>query len=151
MKPKKGNKTDRKTTGSICAKCPYKFESETPAGEDGSPAQVTVSCEREKMKNVLGMTAPAPCDDMPRCPFCGAPVEVRGDHLDCTADKRHTRLLCHCRTPPVPMNIGSGHFDTDYKCAACGQEYNCSGQPLAPRSQWGEETGEYFANMEGDY
>lgn len=26
----------------------------------------------------------------------------------------------------------------------CGQEYNGSGQRLAPREQWGEETGERF-------
>lgn len=26
----------------------------------------------------------------------------------------------------------------------CGQEFNGSGQRLAPRSQWGEETGEQF-------
>lgn len=26
----------------------------------------------------------------------------------------------------------------------CGREYNGSGQLLAPREQWGEETGEYF-------
>ena len=26
----------------------------------------------------------------------------------------------------------------------CGTEYNGSGQQLAPRSQWGEETGERF-------
>lgn len=26
----------------------------------------------------------------------------------------------------------------------CGREYNASGQLLAPRSQWGEETGEQF-------
>ncbi|MDF2534249.1 MAG: hypothetical protein K0R18_406 [Bacillales bacterium] len=29
------------------------------------------------------------------------------------------------------------------KCA-CGVEYNGAGQALAPRSQWGEETGETF-------
>lgn len=27
-------------------------------------------------------------------------------------------------------------------CGACGADYNGSGQQLAPRSQWGEETGE---------
>ncbi len=29
-------------------------------------------------------------------------------------------------------------------CDRCGVEYNGSGQELAPRSQWGEETGERF-------
>ena len=27
-------------------------------------------------------------------------------------------------------------------CGSCGADYNMSGQRLAPRSQWGEETGE---------
>lgn len=30
------------------------------------------------------------------------------------------------------------------ECDKCGTEYNGSGQMLAPRSQWGEETGETF-------
>ena len=33
-------------------------------------------------------------------------------------------------------------------CPGCGQEYNGAGQKLAPRSQWGEETGETF--IEGE-
>lgn len=30
------------------------------------------------------------------------------------------------------------------ECEKCHTEYNGSGQKLAPRSQWGEETGETF-------
>jgi hypothetical protein len=30
----------------------------------------------------------------------------------------------------------------DCTCAKCGDSYNSAGQKLAPRSQWGEETGE---------
>lgn len=29
-------------------------------------------------------------------------------------------------------------------CPKCGRSYNGAGQELAPRSQWGEETGERF-------
>jgi hypothetical protein len=29
----------------------------------------------------------------------------------------------------------------------CGRDYNSSGQELAPRSQWGEETGESLADI----
>lgn len=29
-------------------------------------------------------------------------------------------------------------------CPSCGQEYNGAGQRLAPRKQWGYETGERF-------
>jgi hypothetical protein len=30
-------------------------------------------------------------------------------------------------------------------CSQCGRDYNMSGQELAPRSQWGEETGEHWS------
>jgi hypothetical protein len=29
----------------------------------------------------------------------------------------------------------------------CGADYNMSGQRLAPRSQWGEETGEHISDI----
>lgn len=32
-------------------------------------------------------------------------------------------------------------------CTKCGRDYNGSGQLLAPRSQWGEETGETLTEM----
>jgi hypothetical protein len=32
-------------------------------------------------------------------------------------------------------------------CPACGADYNGSGQRLAPRSQWGEETGESLGDI----
>lgn len=32
-------------------------------------------------------------------------------------------------------------------CDRCGRDYNSSGQELAPRSQWGEETGESLADI----
>lgn len=34
-------------------------------------------------------------------------------------------------------------------CAVCGRDYNMSGQRLAPRSQWGEETGESLGDILG--
>jgi len=34
------------------------------------------------------------------------------------------------------------------ECERCGTEYNGSGQRLAPRAQWGEETGESFTSAE---
>lgn len=33
-------------------------------------------------------------------------------------------------------------------CDGCGRDYNSSGQELASRSQWGEETGEHLADIE---
>lgn len=32
-------------------------------------------------------------------------------------------------------------------CGGCGRDYNFAGQLLAPRSQWGEETGETAADI----
>ena len=32
-------------------------------------------------------------------------------------------------------------------CDSCGRDYNSSGQMLADRSQWGEETGETAADI----
>ena len=32
-------------------------------------------------------------------------------------------------------------------CGKCGADYNGSGQLLAPREQWGEETGETLGDM----
>jgi hypothetical protein len=39
-------------------------------------------------------------------------------------------------------------FGQDYSCDRCGREYNSGGQALAPRSQWGEETGETAADFD---
>lgn len=35
----------------------------------------------------------------------------------------------------------------DFDCPVCHAEYNSSGQRLAPRAQWGEETGEHPADV----
>lgn len=37
------------------------------------------------------------------------------------------------------------------ECDVCGREYNGSGQMLAPRSQWGEETGEGWTDDSGNF
>jgi hypothetical protein len=36
-------------------------------------------------------------------------------------------------------------------CGRCGRDYNGNGQLLAPRSQWGEETGESLADIFSPY
>ncbi len=50
----------------------------------------------------------------------------------------------------VKCNCGRKHeiepFTGDNFCS-CGQEYNAFGQELAPREQWGEETGECLADI----
>ncbi len=42
------------------------------------------------------------------------------------------------------------HVDLDgftCTCERCGTDYNQSGQRLAPREQWGEETGEHLSDI----
>lgn len=65
------------------------------------------------------------------------------DHLDIqeiqTWDSRETVpgiLQCDCG---AKHEIWDHH---DITCERCGESYNSAGQKLAPRSQWGEETGE---------
>ena len=45
-------------------------------------------------------------------------------------------IECRCG---AHLSLWSGWAN---ECDKCGAEYNGSGQALAPRSQWGEETGE---------
>jgi hypothetical protein len=57
------------------------------------------------------------------------------------------------RVPVVECTCGhvvECHGSWANECDHCGTEFNGSGQRLAPRSHWGEETGEYFA-AEYDY
>lgn len=54
---------------------------------------------------------------------------------------RHpARLRCTCGEVVVLE-----HFTNT--CDKCGADYNSSGQHLAPRSQWGEETGESLSDI----
>ncbi len=58
------------------------------------------------------------------------------------------RFESHWREPAVIRCDCGTHLELysswANSCQRCGREYNGSGQLLAPRSQWGEETGERF-------
>jgi len=58
---------------------------------------------------------------------CGRIVEPAVWKCDCG-----TELLCE---------------DFTNTCEKCGADYNQSGQRLAPREQWGEETGESLSDI----
>lgn len=45
-------------------------------------------------------------------------------------------------TCPCGRDVQCWHFTNT---CACGADFNMSGQRLAPRSQWGEETGEHWS------
>ena len=51
---------------------------------------------------------------------------------------------CHCG---ATVHLYSSWAN---ECEQCGTEYNGAGQRLAPRAQWGEETGEVFYEGEPD-
>lgn len=49
-------------------------------------------------------------------------------------------IECVCGAPVALWSSWANGCDGNF----CDQEYNGSGQALAPRTQWGEETGETF-------
>ena len=54
-----------------------------------------------------------------------------------------------CQVPAVlKCYCGREVFLDSFTCPCdCGRDYNMSGQLLAPRSQWGEETGECLSDI----
>lgn len=48
-------------------------------------------------------------------------------------------IACSCGREVLCMNFTN--------TCECGADYNMSGQQLAPRDQWGEETGESVADI----
>jgi hypothetical protein len=61
-------------------------------------------------------------------------ADKRTYEVDASTGKRVTQVKC-CR-----VWIECDAFTTT--CDKCGADYNWNGSRLAPRSQWGEETGE---------
>lgn len=58
-----------------------------------------------------------------------------------TEDGRPEEYRCPCGA--LMEYQGPGR---DIECGRCGREFNSAGQELAPREQWGEETGETAAD-----
>lgn len=54
----------------------------------------------------------------------------------------------NCGSPLDPANVVDQHFG-DIECPNCGTLHNSGGQRLAPKSQWGEETGENLGDIYG--
>lgn len=56
---------------------------------------------------------------------------------------------CHRRLPRIGECVcGEQIYLTGFtNTCNCGREYNSFGQELAPREQWGEETGEHPADI----
>jgi hypothetical protein len=62
--------------------------------------------------------------------------EDRGPNMP---PKRIPIVRCECNL----FNIEC--YDFTNTCDHCGADYNFAGQRLAPREQWGEETGEHWS------
>ena len=58
---------------------------------------------------------------------------------NCMIDMERMKIRCHCGATLVCQ----GFTNT----CDCGRDYNMSGDLLADRSQWGEETGETVADI----
>jgi len=54
----------------------------------------------------------------------------------------------HARVRTVITCCGDDLICWDFTntCSTCDADYNSSGQRLAPRAQWGEETGEHWSD-----
>jgi len=55
-------------------------------------------------------------------------------------------IRCSCGAEVV-LELPSKYYSCDVNTCDCGKDYNGSGQLLAPRSQWGEETGETYVDI----
>jgi len=67
--------------------------------------------------------------------------------MSATIIKRGEHGECHewrCECGETLWSNGPGR---DFHCEKCGTEYNSGGQTLAPRSQWGWETGEHPSDI----
>jgi hypothetical protein len=79
--------------------------------------------------------------------------EARRQEFDQDPDLRYTGIRVvnsRYRVPSVGRctcgyEVELGCFTNT--CDRCGRDYNSAGQLLAPRSQWGEETGETAADI----
>lgn len=84
-------------------------------------------------------------DNYWRCVVGVEDVEDRGVQTHEHSYTEPAILRCDCGAEVI---LSSGWAN---ECEKCGAEYNLGGQRLAPRSQWGEETGESIADMESSY
>ena len=88
------------------------------------------------------------------------------DESKLNANSRHTLELCRRGIGVLPgrrivtyrntyrqarvVQCCSSHFELSgftNTCPECSADYNWAGQRLAPREQWGEETGEHWADI----
>lgn len=84
-------------------------------------------------------------DNAGNCECCGAPV--KGDKAECTLCGVGTYTEAAIGFCDCGGRVYLDHFTNT--CDGCYRDYNMDGQPLADRSQWGEETGETYTDLIG--
>lgn len=115
---------------------------------------VSFNLDFSYLKGGGGFSFPCQEDGTPLPPKCEAAAEnlaaclagsVRGHAVKLNGIIREGRIFT---VPAVGLCDCGAHVQLDSswanECEKCGTEYNGSGQRLAARSQWGEETGERF-------
>lgn len=79
-----------------------------------------------------------------QCYECGH-VQTRHPNDDCEVCGKGP-LRCIGRYGKCcGKHMSFSNFTNTYDC--CGSDYNASGERLAPREQWGEDTGESLADI----
>lgn len=74
--------------------------------------------------------------------YCHEDDQELHDFETYMSDREVQTITCRCGKK---LELFSSWANT----CDCGAEYNGAGQRLAPRSQWGEETGEHWADLAG--
>lgn len=77
------------------------------------------------------------------CRVCGRQYET-SNPCECPSCQGWARIIDRWGICTCGREVSFQHFTNT---CDCGRDYNSSGQELAPRSQWGEETGESLADI----
>lgn len=94
---------------------------------------------------------PAARDNLARCLAGEAQVIRKGAAVMVKIHDMGVISEEHAWTEPACGKCSCGEYvDLDSftnTCQGCGADYNSAGQQLAPRAQWGEDTGESLADI----
>ncbi len=78
----------------------------------------------------------------------GRPVVDEGVRVREEIVKQPAIIKCDCG---ARVTAHRGSWMGVHTCDRCGRDYNSAGQELAPRHQWGEETGESYSDLMTGY
>lgn len=112
----------------------------------------------ESVENRMHFSMPSgfnfsfPCDSEGKVDVDSLPPEARENYFKCVRGNpiqsgRMEWVSVHFNPAVMRCDCGQSlslHSSWANRCSDCGREYNGSAQLLAPREQWGSETGETF-------